>query len=382
MVCQAASQTRFRALKYENGIAGKQTIIVRVIACYQPLQDCQEYLAPNFSDMSSSLEPVQQGCLSACVKAGTFTTSGNVAMSGFTIPSVPCLKTQPRNEVNVLPCHLPPRVQNLAPATNFSIKTYHPMVAVMPSSIPAYYSGCLIFDQSENQRRVMHRPLCSGGPKPSITAMKMESDYDDLKAEGYAAKLDQLNPEKLMAKETDGNHFGGEESEMPEDTEEINALLYSDDDDGYGNYSYSDDDDEVTSTGHSPIVTEPCNGMQEQEEITEEVASSVFPIKRQKLLDGEYKRSSLGDSRSSIKSGGAFGYADLSYIIEQIQEEESVSNLVNKQSRKEKIRATLEILKTVVPSAKRKSPLLVLDEAIDYLKSLKLRVKNVGVNRC
>lgn len=41
MVCQAASQTRFRALKHENGIVGKTTIIVRVIACFQPLQDCQ-----------------------------------------------------------------------------------------------------------------------------------------------------------------------------------------------------------------------------------------------------------------------------------------------------------------------------------------------------
>lgn len=41
MVCQAASQTRFRALKHESGIAGRPTIIVRVIACFQPLQDCQ-----------------------------------------------------------------------------------------------------------------------------------------------------------------------------------------------------------------------------------------------------------------------------------------------------------------------------------------------------
>ncbi|BFG41239.1 hypothetical protein CerSpe_275130 [Prunus speciosa] len=41
MVCQGASQTRFRALKHENGIAGRPTIIVRVIACFQPLQDCQ-----------------------------------------------------------------------------------------------------------------------------------------------------------------------------------------------------------------------------------------------------------------------------------------------------------------------------------------------------
>jgi len=41
MVCQAASQTRFRALKHESGIAGNSTIIVRVIACFQPLRECQ-----------------------------------------------------------------------------------------------------------------------------------------------------------------------------------------------------------------------------------------------------------------------------------------------------------------------------------------------------
>lgn len=44
MVCQAASQTRFRALKHENGIAGSATIIVRVMACFQPLIDCQVYI--------------------------------------------------------------------------------------------------------------------------------------------------------------------------------------------------------------------------------------------------------------------------------------------------------------------------------------------------
>lgn len=41
MVCQSAGQTRFRALKHENGIDGSATIIVKVIACFQPLQDCQ-----------------------------------------------------------------------------------------------------------------------------------------------------------------------------------------------------------------------------------------------------------------------------------------------------------------------------------------------------
>jgi len=41
MVGRAASQTGFRALKHCNGIEGEPTIIVRVIACFQPLQDCQ-----------------------------------------------------------------------------------------------------------------------------------------------------------------------------------------------------------------------------------------------------------------------------------------------------------------------------------------------------
>lgn len=41
MVSQAATQTRFRALKHENVTAGRATVIVRVIACFHPLQDCQ-----------------------------------------------------------------------------------------------------------------------------------------------------------------------------------------------------------------------------------------------------------------------------------------------------------------------------------------------------
>ncbi|KAK9758282.1 hypothetical protein RND81_01G220400 [Saponaria officinalis] len=41
MVCQAASKTRFRTLKHENGVAGFSTIIVRLIVCFQPLDECQ-----------------------------------------------------------------------------------------------------------------------------------------------------------------------------------------------------------------------------------------------------------------------------------------------------------------------------------------------------
>ncbi|KAK4359125.1 hypothetical protein RND71_021354 [Anisodus tanguticus] len=61
MVSQAASQTRFRALKHENGIAGSATIIVRVIACFQPLQDCQaEYFRHLLKPVTKSARNKQQ----------------------------------------------------------------------------------------------------------------------------------------------------------------------------------------------------------------------------------------------------------------------------------------------------------------------------------
>ncbi|KAK4793108.1 hypothetical protein SAY86_023543 [Trapa natans] len=51
MVCQAAGRTRFRALKHLHRVAGSATIIVRIIACFQPLRDCQ------FSVIDSSSGP-------------------------------------------------------------------------------------------------------------------------------------------------------------------------------------------------------------------------------------------------------------------------------------------------------------------------------------
>lgn len=56
MVCQAASQTRFRALKYEHGIAGRAAIVVRIIACFQPLKFCQvcgQYACHSFINLHS-----------------------------------------------------------------------------------------------------------------------------------------------------------------------------------------------------------------------------------------------------------------------------------------------------------------------------------------
>ncbi|KAJ6420727.1 hypothetical protein OIU84_028147 [Salix udensis] len=178
---------------------------------------------------------------------------------------------------------------------------------------------------------------------------------------------------------------------MHEDTDEINALLYS-----------------IRSTGHSPILIK-SHGTQEQaekiveevtssdgpilikshgtqeraEKIVEEVTSSDGPNKRQKLIDGEYKKSSLVDTASSVKVERFHGHEDdmeSNYAKRQSQEGEMISILSSMQFRKDKIRATLKILESIIPGAKGKEPLLVLDEAIDYLKSLKLKAKTLEVN--
>lgn len=133
-----------------------------------------------------------------------------------------------------------------------------------------------------------------------------------------------------------------EESEMHEDTEEINALLYSDED-----YE-SDDEDEVMSTGHSPYSVEQVCNKRQLEEID-------GPCKRQRLLDKVENISGLSSS----------------LVVGTSTKEDTGSGLSNEQARKDKILTALKILESIVPGAKGNQALLLLDEAIDYLKLLK-----------
>ena len=48
--------------------------------------------------------------------------------------------------------------------------------------------------------------------------------------------------------------------------------------------------------------------------------------------------------------------------------------------KRDRVRQTLRILESIIPGAEGKDPLLVIDEAIDYLKILKLKAKSLGVS--
>lgn len=251
-------------------------------------------------------------------------------------------------------------------------------------------TGCmqkkfLVFDQCNGQTTLIYNSgvgfpvhrLTSSNPKPPAA-------YDPAMAD-FGMKRDIFsNFAPFTSYEHHEESHGDDiESEMHEDTDELNALLYSDDDNDFSDGDGDGGDDEVTSTGHSPsTMTE--HGIQEWcEERGEEVASSATPTKRRKLLSGNfdipspvnapteklYKLSEFEDDAES--SCGNFDNQD---------SEESNSLSGNKRSRKEKIRETVSILQSIIPGVKGKDAIVVIDEAIHYLKSLKVEAQSLGLD--
>ncbi|OAY45163.1 transcription factor bHLH143 [Manihot esculenta] len=330
---------------------------------------------PIFNCMSTSVEPVQPGCLPAFVNSGLYTFSANTMTSGMGVPYIPGLNTQQSNGAQGFSQRVRPVFQNLLPAVNPYLKEKLSAFGgeVAPNGIPGCQRRFFIFDQSGNETRLRHSSYFPIDGKPTIAARKRIGD-SYLHYEDHAAKVNQIN-ETVLKEVSDENHLSGEESEMHEDTEEINALLYSDDDDDYDDND-SGGDDEVISTGHSPIKIRSCETRGQVDEITEEVPSSDAQSKRRKLLDGGYKCTLLADTAGTTKVTGVHVCDDddeSSYAIGQNREEERHAIRGSKQLKKDKVHATLKILESIIPGAKYKDPLVVLDLAINYLESLKFK---------
>lgn len=172
----------------------------------------------------------------------------------------------------------------------------------------------------------------------------------------------------------------GTESEMHEDSEEIDALLYSDSDD----YVI----EEEPGTGQSPMryVT------------GEEVASTtIHPKKRRigidldaslidtatsaKCCDNNYcsNRLDCSDAESSCVGGGE-ARETLKGGREAEENEESCekSDCIDVNLKRKKIQETVCLLRHIIPGGQGKDAATILDEAISYLKSLKLKAKALG----
>ncbi|WOH14049.1 hypothetical protein DCAR_0933565 [Daucus carota subsp. sativus] len=240
----------------------------------------------------------------------------------------------------------------------------------------------VICDQSDDLIRVF---LSSFGPS---TGKLIDSPVKPVQV-GCTRVVEQIsineqtipmNPKIQGA--SDDHHIFVEESEFREDSEEINALLYSDDEYDY-NYSDEDCDGEVTSTDRSPSkVEENLYNDEQVGDMIEEVATSDGSTKRQRLLDGGYKKSLVVEHANSGENDTSREYnndLESSSACPRAIADVLSSNLSIKRSRKDKIHETLTIIETIIPGLKSKEPTLIIDEAINYLMSLKLKAKALGL---
>ncbi|XVE60571.1 hypothetical protein DITRI_Ditri05aG0139300 [Diplodiscus trichospermus] len=380
MVCQAASQTRFRALKYENGDCSDW--MGEGCGSWFPQQQF-DWLSPYLNSLAAP--PFEQQSINPqFINSGTDMVSATGTLPVYVNSELPHLRVGQVNEPRGWFYCLPRFRQVFAPVSNYAFKEQllaNPCENHTEKIIPKAVSGCaqkrfLVFDQSGDQTTLICssafgtpiKCLTSWGPK-SPAACGFNDEYP----------LPKVNPNlhsgPISTDVFDDNGIDVQ-SEMREDTEELDALLYSDDDSDYS------EDEEVTSTGHSPSTM--TAHAEQFAGGSEEVASSTGLTKKRKLLDGcNNYVPLLMDTASSANPNRGSEYeddADSSCANGQnLGSSEMDSSSANKRMRKDKIRGTVSVLRSIIPGGEGKDAIVVLDEAIDYLKSLKLKAKTLGL---
>ncbi|KAK8477973.1 hypothetical protein V6N13_026031 [Hibiscus sabdariffa] len=420
MVCQAAGQTRFRALKYENGIAGSAVIVVRVIACFQPLQDCQaEYFRHLLKPHSTSGDcfgwmgegcgswfPQQQfdwqshNLNSLAVPHPLGQQRTNTEFMNFDTNMVSTTRTLPvyanteslhfqvgqDNEKRGWFYCLPHFQQVYMPGSNSILKAQlpvNPYENQMENLTPKAGSECaqkrfLVFDQSGGQTVVFSSAFGTPIKCPTSLVPKFPCHFNWNDPIPKVKPSVHSEPISIDAFEDNGTDV---QSEMHEDTEELNALLYSDDDNDDTDIEYDDDDDEVVSTGHSPSTM--TAHYEQLVGATEDFARTTGLTKKRKLLD-------VGNDYVPLLMSPA---VPANPIRHSEYEDDADSSCVNgrkpvscdvysssgsKRMKEDKIRDTVSVLRSIIPDGEGKDAIVVLDEAIDYLKSLKLKAKSMG----
>ncbi|XP_054788806.1 transcription factor bHLH143-like isoform X1 [Prosopis cineraria] len=333
-----------------------------------------DWQTPNLSSFRAPCEGKQTGVSAPGID--NMITS-NEAMPAYASSVLPHLQLGHSNEPSLgwFYC-LPQFGQSFMPAANLSVKgnlLAGQVKGFGGETVPnrETQKQFLVIDQTGYQTTFIYSPRLGSwpskwyGPKNlNVNEPSFKTDANDLIGSSFPAEVDE-NQERDM------------ESEMHEDTEEINALLYSDSDD----YS-TEDDEEVTSTGHSPsTLTTHDDSREIFRAATEEVGTSSGKSKKRKLSDSAYddtatslnlKRpneyESGGDAESRCSGGKSQGSGEMG----------SLSG--NKKMRREKIREVLSVLQSIIPGGKDKDPIVLLDEAICCLKSLKLKARTLGLD--
>lgn len=240
-------------------------------------------------------------------------------------------------------------------------------------------TGCslkkfLVFDKSDDQTTLIYSSAnCTPAQRPESWSPKPHGAYNLIREHPGINRNEASPLGNLIDDDYVEESHRDVESEWHEDTDELDALIYCDND-----YNYLEDD-EVTSTGRSPSTMTVHDGHECFEERGEEVESSAGPTKRHKLLDGGHDVLSFMHTATTAKP----------HLCSEVEDDagsscgndsNEVSGLSgSKRSREENIRKTISILQMIIPGVKGKDPMLVIDETIRCLRSLKAEAQSLGL---
>lgn len=343
---------------------------------------------PNLNGTGTSFKPRKQGSVTSDVNPGSPFCPSIAGCPGFTVIGIPGSNFHHESMTTDSIQYSPSHVLAFPPGLNLYVKNA-PLVShesarenpTLGSSGKRFF----VFDQCEKGTRLIYGESSHLLQKSEALRKRPCGNFPAEKGK-HPSNLTQFglyNP--IFQEESDENHVDGEEGEMCEDTEEINALLYSDDDDEHDEKEGQGEEDEVTSTGHTPSALVQCCGKcNKVEDTLDEVGNFSHQNKRQKLITSEYDCfNSLHMDKPLIKLDGTNRQgsdADSSFVISRTNEEDKFPVVDGDLSKKDKIREMMKILEAIVPSAEGKDPVVILEKAIEYLKNLKCKAKVLGMS--
>lgn len=211
---------------------------------------------------------------------------------------------------------LPPDHGSIMPQGLDFSRPFHQLELQPSDNCPKNF---IIFDQNDNKSRIMYPP-----------AYRQQFTYHSPNIDIHAAYLHNHSSRKDTFTENDECS-----SLLKEDTRDIDALMSLDDEE-------VDEDDEVISTART-LGNYNCD--------SPDSCSSSHPTSRKKRFSSTEK--SFSGCSSSSNNGG--------------------------EKQRQRMKKMVKALREIVPGADQMTTAALIDEAVAYLKSLKVEVKELGL---
>lgn len=343
---------------------------------------------PNQNGTGTFHEPKKQGLMTSNVNSGSPFSPSLAKFPWLTDSGIPGSNFHQINATTGSICYLPSQFDAFPPALNPHEMKKASLVSHEPDgSNPTLGSSgkrFLVFNQSEKGTRLIYGSSSPLFQKLELLKKQPCENFHVDKAE-HPTNLSQFDLDiPVFLEESGENNIDVEETAAHEDTEEINAILYSGDDDNHDEEEDEVEDDEVTSTGHTPrILVQSCGKRGHVESKLDEVGNFSHLNKRQKPTGSEcccFNSLPMGTPLKKFNNSNEHeSDANSSFAMSQAKEEAKFPALDGGLSKKDKICQMMKLLEGIVPGTEGKDPVVILDKAIEYLKTMKLKAKVLGM---